>query len=209
MNFNPMYSKNTFNLFPKDIQRHRYAKHIVYFLITALILVNIGFAFKTVLTKNHITNINKIKEDNLKEIENAKPRVELNNTIREYQSNLNKITEFQKSLTSVDVPMFDIFKEIEKKSPKNISMNSITLSEDGKIALTGLAKDEFVVCNFVSNLKKIDKLTDTNLKSVTKKEDEKNKTGIYVNIFNIDSQVKGITKEGDTKKSDPKESEKK
>jgi len=194
LNGNQMFAKNGFNLYPKDIKKQHNIKAIIYYSLIGLFIFNLCFGFYTSSLYGKINDINTQRLENIRKIEEAKPRVQVSNNIKGYKADVDKISAYEKSIKSLEPPAFEILRELESKSPSNITLNSVTMAQGGAITLVGMAIDEFVACDFVTILKKMDKFSNVYLKSVSKKEDDVNKTGDYVNIFNIDCQVKGMEK---------------
>lgn len=194
LNTNPIGSKNSFNLYPKTIKTQNDIKSIAYYTFIVIFVLNVGFGAYTFTLWNTANSLNTERLDNIQKIEDAKPLLNVFNTIKGIKADVDKITAYQKSITSVEMPIFDILKDLEAKLPSNTTLNSATIADDGKITLVGMSKDEFVVIDLVTTLKEMDKLSNVYLKSVTKKEDTLNKTDAYVNIFTIECQVKGIVK---------------
>lgn len=192
-----MFMKNSFNLFPKNVERNREIENLVKYILIALWIGCVCFSVYTFFLFNKINVVNAEKQVNTRKVEQAKPFVALYDSVKKDQSELNKIQAFQKSINSVDAPMVDILKNLESSAPSDITINSLTLGEDGKILLVGMARNEFVTGEFVASMKKIDKLTNVYLKSVSKKEDEENNSGAYINIFNIECQAKDLVKATD------------
>ena len=194
MNSNPIISKNSFNLYPKAIKTQNDIKSIIYYTFIAIFILNVCFGVYTFMQSNKVNALNKERLENIQKIEDAKPLLSIFNNIKGYKVDVDKIVTYQKSITSVEMPIFDIIKNLEAKLPSNITLNSATIADDGKITLVGMSKNEFIVCDLVTTLKAMDKLSNVYLKSVVKKEDALNKTGVYVNIFTIECQVTGIVK---------------
>ena len=192
-----MFSKNEFNLLPKSFEKQRNAKLFMVYTVVFLVIVNVCFVGYISILLGQIGDLNSRNAIQLKKVDAAKPLLELEASINEYKTGIDKILAYQKSITSVEAPVFEIFKDLEALVPSDITLNSVQLAEDGKITIVGMSKDEFVVCDLIESLKSMDKLSDIYLKSVTKKEDEKNQTGNYANIYNIECQVKGIAKKDD------------
>jgi hypothetical protein len=188
------HSKSSFNFFPKNIERERTIRRSIYYAVAALLVFNIGFVSYNLFLSNLVRVINETKLDHTMKIAEADPIIKLDATIKGYEADLAKITAYQKSINSVEAPMFAILVDLEKLVPSNITFNSLTLGEDGKIVLIGLAKDEYEICDFVTSLKGMSKISDVYLKSTSKKEDDQKKDGNYANIFNIECQVQGLTK---------------
>ena len=194
MNTNPIISKNSFNLYPKAIKTQNDIKSIIYYTFIAIFILNVCFGVYTFTLSNKVNALNKERLENIQKIEDAKPLLTIFNNIKGIKADVDKIVTYQKSITSVEMPIFDIIKNLEAKLPSNITLNSATIADDGKITLVGMSKNEFIVCDLVTTLKAMDKLSNVYLKSVVKKEDALNKTGVYVNIFTIECQVPGMVK---------------
>ena len=198
MNANLSYTKNSFNLYPKEINKSRNIKIFLYYIIALLLAFNALFGYYSFMLTNEINLANQQRLEDIDKISAAQPLMLLDGSIKKHKAETDKMTSLQRSITSVLVPSFEILKDLELKTPSDITLNSITISDDGKINLVGLSKDEFVVSDFVTALKQIDKFSGVHLKSVVKKEDETIKKDAYVNIFTIECTVKGAGKAAKT-----------
>ena len=194
MNANPIGSKNSFNLYPKTIKTQNDIKSIIYYTFIAIFILNVSVGAYTFTLWNTVNALSTERLENIEKIEDAKPLLNVFNNINGFKADVDKITEYQKSITSVEMPIFDILKDFEAKMPSNTTLNAVTIADDGKISLVGFSKDEFVVSDLVTTLKAMDKLSNVYLKSVVKKEDAVNKTDAYINVFTIECQVKGMVK---------------
>ncbi len=164
-------------------------------LVSVLVIVNLCTAAYTyfISLQIDITNrqraiiTNKIKA--YAEYKAYRDRIDSN------KAELAKMEQYQESVTSIEAPIFEILKTLEETVPSDISFTDVTFSEDGKITIKGMAKDEFVVADLLVVLKKNEKLADVFLNSVTKKEADNKKNSKYANVFNIECNSADLIKE--------------
>lgn len=164
--------KTSFNMLPRHILRERLAAEVISWAFVALtVLAAIMLLYIAWLTKS-LFDYNLQKTTIQRQIEQAKPIVELNNRVNKLKDTYKTVSAFRDSITSVELKGFDILKQLEKVTPVAVTYSSVTLSQEGKLTLNGLAGNEIVVSDLIYVLKGTDMFSEVFLTSLNKKEAE-------------------------------------